>query len=92
MFLFLDPNTVHWLKRNLDKVFGFPEIVRFSWSSCARMLDEEAVSVDWNERDEEDEPSGAKKAKRKRINQSVISEKKTPPSYLTAFKVHNTKI
>lgn len=26
-----DPKTVAWLKNNCDKVFGFPDLVRFSW-------------------------------------------------------------
>ena len=45
--LSLDPNTVQWLKRNMNSVFGFPEIVRFSWSSCSRILEESAVPVKW---------------------------------------------
>lgn len=45
----LDPNTVNWLKRNMNFVFGFPEIVRFSWSSCSRILEESAAPVNWND-------------------------------------------
>ncbi|CAG8458747.1 9945_t:CDS:2 [Ambispora gerdemannii] len=26
-----DPNTVNWLRSNVDPVFGFPRILRFSW-------------------------------------------------------------
>ncbi len=26
-----DPKTVAWLANNQDKVFGFPNFVRFSW-------------------------------------------------------------
>lgn len=28
-----DPDTKLWLTKHLDPVFGFPTIVRFSWST-----------------------------------------------------------
>lgn len=42
-----DATTKDWLKRNMDPVFGFPEIVRFSWSTSRDLLEKEAVAVDW---------------------------------------------
>lgn len=42
-----DPSTVAWLKGNVDPVFGYSDIVRFSWSSCERILNEKAVKVTW---------------------------------------------
>ncbi|KAJ1917138.1 hypothetical protein IWQ60_007874 [Tieghemiomyces parasiticus] len=48
-----DPATVRWLKAHLDKVFGFPGIIRFSWMTCAKMLENEGVSVTWPEEEEE---------------------------------------
>lgn len=35
-----DPDTVQWLKRNVDAVFGFPPGVRYSWVTVKRMLGE----------------------------------------------------
>ncbi|PWN52471.1 ribonuclease H-like protein [Violaceomyces palustris] len=35
-----DPKTVEYLKRNLDPVFGWPGIVRFSWATAKTMLEE----------------------------------------------------
>lgn len=35
-----DPNTVAFLKRTLDPVFGWPGIVRFSWATAKTMLEE----------------------------------------------------
>ncbi|GAK67482.1 ribonuclease HII [Moesziomyces antarcticus] len=35
-----DPNTVAYLKRTLDPVFGWPGIVRFSWATAKTMLEE----------------------------------------------------
>ena len=42
-----DPQTKEWLVRNLDPVFGFPGIVRFSWATCAQLLDQRAVDFEW---------------------------------------------
>lgn len=40
-----DPLTVRWLEDNVHPVHGFPDIVRFSWSSCQRILDDKAIPV-----------------------------------------------
>ena len=69
-----DPNTEQWLKRNADKVFGFPEIVRFSWSSCTRILDSYAVAVNWNEPQDDVAAQPAKHGK-KRIADAAITKK-----------------
>lgn len=31
----------------IDKVFGYPELVRFSWQTTTRMLEENAAPVTW---------------------------------------------
>lgn len=54
-----DPVTKKWLSSNLDPVFGFPQIVRFSWSTSESILDSRAVKVEW-EKIEDDEPSDKK--------------------------------
>ncbi|KAK9729783.1 hypothetical protein K7432_000026 [Basidiobolus ranarum] len=51
-----DPKTVAWLQSNLDPVFGYPNIIRFSWSTCSRLLDAQGVKVTW-ESDEENQNS-----------------------------------
>ncbi|KAI9022507.1 ribonuclease H2 [Hyaloraphidium curvatum] len=42
-----DPNTVAWLARHMDPVFGYPILLRFSWSTCDRLLEEKAINVVW---------------------------------------------
>lgn len=42
-----DETTKAWLRSNLDPVFGFSDMVRFSWSTSKRLLEDCAVSVDW---------------------------------------------
>jgi ribonuclease H2 subunit A len=43
----LDPNTVAWVKSNIDYVFGYPRIIRFSWATCETILEKEAALVKW---------------------------------------------
>ncbi|PPQ66554.1 hypothetical protein CVT24_007119 [Panaeolus cyanescens] len=42
-----DPNTVAWLKTAMDPVFGFPNLVRFSWSTVKVILGKDAHAVKW---------------------------------------------
>lgn len=49
-----DPATKSWLAGNVDPIFGFPTLVRFSWSTAEKILDEKAAQVEWEESDEED--------------------------------------
>ncbi|KOX75621.1 Ribonuclease H2 subunit A, partial [Melipona quadrifasciata] len=49
-----DPDTKKWLFDNVDDIFGFPRIVRFSWSPAERMLQSHALSVEWQEVEEEE--------------------------------------
>ncbi|KAJ2745769.1 hypothetical protein GGI20_001886 [Coemansia sp. BCRC 34301] len=53
-----DPNTVRWLKQSVDHVFGFPSIIRFSWSTCVKLLDDSAAKIVWP--DDEDALTNAK--------------------------------
>lgn len=34
-----DVNTKRWLRENLDQVFGWPSVVRFSWGPASEVLD-----------------------------------------------------
>lgn len=45
-----DPLTKNFLNNNMDDIFGFPSLVRFSWSTAGKILDDDktgAASVDW---------------------------------------------
>ncbi|XP_046816120.1 ribonuclease H2 subunit A [Vespa crabro] len=44
-----DPVTKKWLAANVDDVFGFPQIVRFSWSTAEKILETNALTVEWEE-------------------------------------------
>lgn len=54
-----DPATKKFLAAALEPVFGFPSLVRFSWSTCQTILDKSAVPVQWEDVDDE-EDSAAK--------------------------------
>ncbi|KAJ1570067.1 Ribonuclease H2 subunit A [Nowakowskiella sp. JEL0078] len=42
-----DPNTTSWLKKNCDNIFGFPQLIRFSWSTTEKLLEKLAIPVKW---------------------------------------------
>ena len=46
---YLDPATKKWLADIVDKVFGFPQFVRFSWSTCRDILEKQCAAVEWYE-------------------------------------------
>ncbi|CAM5169833.1 unnamed protein product [Eretmochelys imbricata] len=50
-----DPKTKEWLAQCLDPVFGYPQFVRFSWSTAQTILESKAVPVRWD--DSEDDPA-----------------------------------
>ncbi|KAF9432817.1 DNA replication licensing factor mcm8 [Entomortierella beljakovae] len=46
-----DPKTVAWLKANMDPIFGYPNIVRFSWQTCKTLLETSGKTVRWPDDD-----------------------------------------
>ncbi len=42
-----DPLTKQWLRRNVDSVFAFPTLVRFSWKTCFSMLEDMKIDLEW---------------------------------------------
>ncbi|XP_020503326.1 ribonuclease H2 subunit A [Labrus bergylta] len=63
-----DPKTKAWLQKYLDPVFGYPQFVRFSWSTAKILMDNKGVAVHWDD----DEEDGEKAAQRKN-NKSMLS-------------------
>lgn len=55
-----DPVTKNWLSANVDAVFGFPRLVRFSWSTAEQVLQSKALAVDWEETEETSSPNEQK--------------------------------
>uniref|UniRef100_A0A1A7YQD8 Ribonuclease n=2 Tax=Iconisemion striatum TaxID=60296 RepID=A0A1A7YQD8_9TELE len=63
-----DPKTKAWLLKYLDPLFGFPQFVRFSWSTAQTQMDSKAVPVHWDD----DEEDGERVAQRHK-NRSMLS-------------------
>lgn len=56
-----DPATKKWLTDNIDNVFGFPQLVRFSWSTAEVILKKHALAVEWEDEEDENVPKKQKK-------------------------------
>ena len=46
--LFSDRVTVAFLKDYMDMVFGFPEIVRWSWQTAKDLFEKEGMQTEWS--------------------------------------------
>uniref|UniRef100_A0A8D8YZG3 Ribonuclease n=1 Tax=Cacopsylla melanoneura TaxID=428564 RepID=A0A8D8YZG3_9HEMI len=57
-----DPVTKRFLSENIDPVFGFPQLVRFSWSTASKILKEKAVLVEGDEIEDDDEEENKTRA------------------------------
>jgi len=44
-----DELTKQWLKDNINNIFGFPSIVRFSWQTAQTIIDKQCVPVTWSD-------------------------------------------
>lgn len=42
-----DPKCKAWMEGNVDSIFGYPSLVRFSWGTTRTVLERKAVAVDW---------------------------------------------
>lgn len=58
-----DPATKSWLTENIDRVFGFPHLVRFSWSTADVIMEKDSLEVEWEEVED-----GKPKAKNQKIS------------------------
>ncbi|XP_061833348.1 ribonuclease H2 subunit A [Nerophis lumbriciformis] len=56
-----DPKTKAWLLKYLDPLFGYPQFVRFSWSTARALIDSKGVTVHWDD-DEDGEKTAQRQA------------------------------
>lgn len=83
-----DGVTKNFLVNTLNPVFGFPNIVRFSWSTAEKIIEEKCVTANWEEEEEEKKdntPSvlsffAASKQKPGSNPATVQAESRPPPS------------
>eukprot|EP01098_Paradermamoeba_levis_P006742 TRINITY_DN2805_c0_g1_i2.p1 TRINITY_DN2805_c0_g1~~TRINITY_DN2805_c0_g1_i2.p1 ORF type:complete len:236 (+),score=53.49 TRINITY_DN2805_c0_g1_i2:122-829(+) len=65
-----DPITKTWMRSNLDPVFGFPSVIRFSWKTTDTLLKSKAVSVTWGTDEDQENESGHRNKRIKSNHQS----------------------
>lgn len=51
-----DPVTKAFLQDNIDQVFGFPRLVRFSWSTADKILQQKSYFVEFDDVDDDSVP------------------------------------
>ncbi|KAF8561634.1 hypothetical protein P879_07561 [Paragonimus westermani] len=61
-----DPLTKKYLETCLDPVFGFPSLVRSSWSTATNLMEKHGVPVAWEDDVDEEKKAEAKRLARKR--------------------------
>jgi len=44
-----DAQTIQWLRSQVDPVFGFPDVVRFSWGTCTSLLTSQCLPIRWED-------------------------------------------
>jgi len=44
-----DPRTMDWLQENIDPFFGYPRLIRFSWMTCTKILEDKCASITWHD-------------------------------------------
>ena len=54
-----DDKTKKFLHACIDPVFGYPQLVRFSWSTASKILDDKACVMHWEDDDDDDEENTA---------------------------------
>lgn len=60
LIYFTDPLTKKFIREQIDNVFGYPLIVRFSWSTAELMLQEKAAICTFEAIDEPKKAAGTK--------------------------------
>lgn len=50
-----DPVTKKFLQEQIHPIFGFPGIVRFSWKTASKILDEKCIQIEFEEPEPEEE-------------------------------------
>ncbi|XP_034251633.1 ribonuclease H2 subunit A [Thrips palmi] len=83
-----DPVTKKFLQQNIDPIFGFPHMVRMSWSTADKILESSATTVEWEEEDEEASPGtpsitsffGSSKTKKSRTQHPFFKERNLAPT------------
>lgn len=72
-----DPATKKWLADNLNPVFGWPSVVRFSWATCKKIIESEGIPMEWDDDDEEEQEARGGKAASQKMTQFFAASSNT---------------
>lgn len=78
-----DPVTKKFLQENFHPVFGFPGIVRFSWKTAEKIVEEKGVRLTWEEVEPEEDENTLKNPS---VSQYFVSAAK--PNQAKSGRVH----
>lgn len=89
-----DEITVKWLKKSFNKIFGYPDFVRFSWKTCLKVLKSDGVIVKFEDYNEFEDPDKVIKFIKDKDDEIKKSEEKTEIniSYTDYFEENNLSI
>lgn len=76
-----DPKTKAWLRKHVEPVFGFPQFVRFSWSTAQAILEKEAEGVIWEDSAAEEGQGQPRKITSYFLNQGTQTGPRLPHPY-----------
>ncbi|CDJ60526.1 ribonuclease hi large subunit, putative [Eimeria maxima] len=74
-----DRVTIGFLKDHMDLVFGFPEIVRWSWQTAKELFEKDGIPTEWYDdvEEEEEKPAESTQGKQSRITSFFQPKPKT---------------
>lgn len=82
-----DPLTKKFLNNNIDPVFGYPQLVRFSWSTSENILCNKASELTWSDFEDDEKEKKSKKKKKQESPEKPVKKN----SKITAFFAKTTK-
>jgi len=78
-----DAVTKKFLQEQLHPIFGFPGIVRFSWKTAEKIIEEKGVKIEWEEVEPEEEEN-----KNPSVSQYFVTVAKTSKTGRGVSKMH----
>ncbi|KAI7693139.1 Ribonuclease H2 subunit A, partial [Sarcoptes scabiei] len=72
-----DPKTKEYLTKIFDPIFGYPQFVRFSWSTITKILEEKAVPCRWDDDDDDDDANPNNSNEKNKVKNHKISKQKS---------------
>jgi ribonuclease H2 subunit A len=82
-----DPVTKQWLEKNVSPIFGYPSMVRFSWSTCTTIMDTQCVDVLW---ECENEDGNTQQSLKDAFSGTPFRSEKNRFSYFKARKIQKS--